>query len=65
MVVGAVVVFIWGSNEALHNMLYEIVPGFVLAFIVTIVVSLLTYKKNNAIDEEFDETVRILKEESR
>lgn len=65
MVVGAVVVFIWGSNEALHNMLYEIVPGFFLAFIVTIVVSLLTYKKNNAIDEEFDETVRILKEESR
>lgn len=65
MVVGAVVVFIWGSNAALHNMLYEIVPGFVLAFIVTIVVSLLTYKKNNAIDEEFDETVRILKEESR
>ena len=65
MVVGAVVVFIWGSNEALSAMLYEIVPGFVLAFIVTIVVSLLTYKKNNAIDEEFDETVRILKEESR
>src|SRR5699024_3739176 len=32
MVVGAVVVFIWGSNAALHNMLYEIVPGFVLAF---------------------------------
>lgn len=65
MVVGAVVVFIWGSNEALSAMLYEIVPGFFLAFIVTIVVSLLTYKKNNAIDEEFDETVRILKEESR
>ncbi|RUS52518.1 proline:sodium symporter PutP [Kurthia sp. 3B1D] len=65
MVVGAVVVFIWGSNEVLSAMLYEIVPGFVLAFIVTIVVSLLTYKKNNAIDEEFDETVRILKEESR
>lgn len=65
MVIGAVVVFIWGSNEALSAMLYEIVPGFVLAFIVTIVVSLLTYKKNNAIDEEFDETVRILKEESR
>lgn len=61
MVVGAVTVVIWGTNETLSSALYEIVPGFVLALIVAVVVSLMTYKPNAEIDKEFDETIRLLK----
>lgn len=63
MVVGAITVVIWGTNETLSDTLYEIVPGFLLALIFTVVVSLLTYKPNAEIEKEFDETVRLLKEE--
>ena len=61
MTVGAVTVVIWGSIEALKSTLYEIVPGFILALIVTVVVSLMTYKPNAEIEKEFDETLRLLK----
>lgn len=61
MVVGAVVVVIWGTNDTLSGALYEIVPGFVLALIVAVVVSLMTYKPNPEIEKEFDETLRLLK----
>ena len=44
-------------------MLYEIVPGFFSALVIAIIVSLVTYKKNERIEQEFDETLRILKEE--
>ncbi len=63
MVVGALTVVIWGTNENLSGMLYEIVPGFILSLIVTVIVSFLTYKPNPAINAEFDEAVRLLKEE--
>ena len=63
MIVGAVTVVIWGSIEALKSTLYEIVPGFILALIVTVVVSLMTYKPNAEIEKEFDETLRLLKRE--
>lgn len=62
MIVGAVTVFMWGNSE-LSNILYEIVPGFLLNLIVTIVISLITYKPNKLIENEFDETLRILKED--
>ncbi|OCS94287.1 sodium/proline symporter PutP [Caryophanon latum] len=62
MVTGAVVAFVWGTVESLSSMLYEIVPGFVLALIVAIVVSLVTYKRNEEIEAEFTETERLLKE---
>ncbi|MEK4523484.1 sodium/proline symporter PutP [Psychrobacillus sp. FSL W7-1493] len=65
MVVGAVTVVIWGNNEALSDALYEIVPGFFLALIFTVVVSLLTYKPNAEIEKEFDDTVQLLKEERK
>ena len=61
MTVGAVTVVIWGSIEALKSSLYEIVPGFILALIVTVLVSLMTYKPNAEIEKEFDETLRLLK----
>lgn len=63
MIVGAVTVMIWGNVDALSGTLYEIVPGFALCFIVAVVVSLMTYKPNAEIDKEFDDTVRLLKEE--
>src|SRR5699024_5579781 len=62
MMVGAITVIIWGNTE-LINTLYEIVPGFVLNTIVTVIVSLLTYKPNKEIDREFNETINILKQE--
>ncbi|MER2261859.1 MAG: sodium/proline symporter PutP [Psychrobacillus sp.] len=65
MVVGAVTVVVWKANETLKDALYEIVPGFLLALIVTVVVSLLTYKPNAEIEKEFDETVQLLKEERK
>ena len=65
MVVGAVTVVIWKANETLKDALYEIVPGFLLALIVTVVVSLLTYKPNAEIEKEFDDTVQLLKEERK
>ena len=63
MVVGAVTVVVWGSSETLSKALYEIVPGFVLSLIVIFVISLLTYKPNKEIEAEFDEAIRLLKEE--
>lgn len=64
MIVGAVTVIIWG-NSGLSGTLYEIVPAFVLNMIVTIIVSKITYKDNKEINQEFDETIRLLKEEQQ
>lgn len=63
MVSGAVVSFVWGSVPALKEALYEIVPGFIICLVVAVVVSLITYKKNEEIDGEFDEMIKLLKEE--
>jgi len=62
MIVGAVTVVIW-HYTGLTKQLYEIVPGFALNLIVTMIVSLVTYKPNKAIDAEFDETLKLLKTE--
>ncbi len=40
-------------------MLYEIVPGFIVCLLVAVVVSLVTYKPNAEIEEEFDETFAV------
>lgn len=58
MIVGSLTVFVWGSTE-LSDYLYEIVPGFALSLIVTIVVSLITYKTDDQINKEFDEAVNL------
>src|SRR5690625_1604412 len=63
MLVGAITVLIWGNVEVLSSNLYEIVPGFLLNLIVTVIVSNLTYKENSEIEEEFDKTIRLLAEE--
>lgn len=64
MVVGAATVFVW--KLVLNPMggifkLYEILPAFALNLAVAIVVSLLTYKPNPAVDREFDEALAIEK----
>jgi len=63
MITGAVTALVWGSIPLLSDTLYEIVPGFVLNFIVTLIVSLMTYKPNQAIEDEFNETVQNVKKE--
>ncbi|MEH7344669.1 sodium/proline symporter PutP [Bacillus sp. JJ1532] len=62
MIAGALTVIIW-KNAGLGDTLYEIVPGFIINLILTYVVSLITYKRNEEIEKEFDESVRLLKSE--
>ncbi|QCU78431.1 sodium/proline symporter PutP [Citricoccus sp. SGAir0253] len=63
LVVGTVVVFWWGNmpDEAWGGTfaLYEIVPGFVLAAVAGIAVSLATHRRDPEIDAEFDEAVAV------
>jgi sodium/proline symporter len=67
MIVGAVTVIVWKNADLgtalFGESLYEIVPGFLFNFIVAVVISLVTYKKNAEIEKEFDESVRLLKSE--
>lgn len=58
MATGAVVSIAWGSS-ALGDWLYEIVPGFLAAALVMIVVSLLTKAPGPEITEEFEKAVRL------
>jgi len=60
MVVGAVTVVIWGNSEYLSGLIYEIVPGFILCLLFAVVVSLLTYRRNEEIENEFNETIETL-----
>ena len=67
MITGAVTVIFMEANltEAgvIPFQLYEIVPGFLINLFFIVVVSLITYKPNETIEKEFDETVRLLKSE--
>lgn len=60
MVTGAVVSIAWGTSP-LGDWLYEIVPGFLSAAIVMVVVSLMTGKPSKEIEDEFDTAVRLSK----
>ncbi|HET6626015.1 MAG TPA: sodium/proline symporter PutP [Nocardioidaceae bacterium] len=60
MVAGAATVVVWGNVESLTSNMYEIVPGFLLSLLVTVGVSILTYKPNPDIETEFDESIRLL-----
>lgn len=62
MIIGAITVIIW-KNSFLSEYLYEIVPGFILNLIVAVLVSKMTYKPIPEVEKEFDETLRLLKEE--
>jgi len=58
MIVGAVTVVVWQkltAAELIPFSLYEIVPGFVFAWIVAMVVSLVTEAPSQEIEEEFEQ----------
>ena len=62
MIAGAATAYIWGSIDALSGTLYEIVPGFAVNVLLTVVVSLLTHKPSTEVEAEFDDAVRLAKE---
>ena len=65
MVVGAVVVFAWKSvipeTSEWFNV-YEMIPGFILASLAIIVVSLLSAEPENEVKETFEKAERAYKE---
>lgn len=63
MITGAVTVLVWGNIKILKTNLYEIIPGFLLALLVTYLVSLITYRPNPEIEKEFTEAVELLEKE--
>lgn len=61
MVVGAITVIAWTQIPNLKASffdLYEIIPGFVLSVIATVVVSLMTSKPSSEIEAEFDKAAQ-------
>ncbi|RSD29590.1 sodium/proline symporter PutP [Mesobacillus subterraneus] len=59
MIAGAATVVIW-SEIGLSSVMYEIVPGFLINLVISVVVSLATYKPNPEIEKEFDLSVKNL-----
>lgn len=63
MVIGTITVIIWGNNDYLKGLMFEIVPGFILCLLFAVVVSIFTYRHNTEIEREFDETIKLLDQE--
>ncbi|SUJ20767.1 Proline permease [Sporosarcina pasteurii] len=63
MVAGAITVLIWGNVDALSDTLYEIVPGFIICWVVTYFVSQATYQQNAEIEHEFKAAIDMLEKE--
>lgn len=66
MIVGAVTVIVWSNltkAEIIPFELYEIVPGFIVNLVVSFLVSIMTFRHSHKIEEEFNESVRLLKAE--
>ena len=61
MVTGAVVSFVWGSVEALSGMIYEMVPGFAAAALVTWIVSSLTRDPSAEVQSDFERASKLAK----
>ncbi|MCS5478953.1 sodium/proline symporter PutP [Corynebacterium sp. YIM 101645] len=59
MVTGAAVVFAWGTFGG-SDIIYEMVPGFIAATVVMVVVTLLTSPPAEEITSEFDQAVRLV-----
>ncbi|WP_106388547.1 sodium/proline symporter PutP [Jeotgalibacillus soli] len=64
MIVGAVTVIVWISIESLSNLMYEMIPGFILSLIAVIVVSKLTGGPKKEVQKGFDEFTKIHEIES-
>ena len=59
MVIGTVTVIIWDQIEKFKEV-YEIIPGFILATIAIVIVSLLSEKPSKAVEEEFNQSIEQL-----
>ncbi|MEH7883641.1 sodium/proline symporter PutP [Bacillus sp. JJ1609] len=59
MVAGTLTVILW-SKLGLSDVMYEIVPGFIINLIVSVVISLVTYRPNPEIEQEFNLSVKNL-----
>jgi len=57
MITGAVTVFIWGNFFG--DIIYEMVPGFILATLVMVAVTLATSKPKPEVTEEFDQAAKL------
>ncbi len=62
MLTGGIVVLAWVYANHDYKDWYEMIPGFISSVIAIYVVSLLTQKPNQEIDEEFEEMKAVLKE---
>lgn len=60
MILGALTVLAWVYIPHNYKELYEIIPGFSISFVATIVVSLLTQKENAEINKEFSQMEEII-----
>jgi len=63
MIAGALTVIIWKNADLgeFLNGIYEIIPGFLINLLLIFIVSKLTYKPNKQIEEEFNESVQLVK----
>ncbi|GGD31269.1 sodium/proline symporter PutP [Nocardioides daphniae] len=61
MVAGAVTVFVWSwfGPQVYGVTLYEIIPGFAVNLLVSVVVSKLTHQPDDEVEREFDEAVEL------
>jgi sodium/proline symporter len=58
MLTGALTVILWGNIEVFKNTgLYELVPGFILAWVAIVIVSLIGREPSFEIKEEFNRVV--------
>ncbi|MDG0872259.1 sodium/proline symporter PutP [Paenibacillus thiaminolyticus] len=61
MLAGAATVIIWKNIDLqITKDIYEIIPGFIVNLIVSIVISLFTYQRDEAIEQEFDTSLKLL-----
>lgn len=63
MIGGAITVILWKNinlGEVLNGV-YEIIPGFLINMLLIYIVSKLTYQPNTEIDQEFDESAKLVK----
>lgn len=52
LITGTATVIIWNNIPALKDTIYELIPAFILGFLVTIIISLITQNENQSRREE-------------
>ncbi|QRG66374.1 sodium/proline symporter PutP [Brevibacillus choshinensis] len=61
MVAGALTVIIWTRFDVLKDFLYEMVPGFAVSLLAIVIVSRLTSKPSQQVEDQFDTYERLNK----